>query len=173
MITGSASPVELELHAEPAPARRAPAGERGSVTVLVAGVLVLLSAVAVLVVRVGAASSDRARAQAAADAAALAGVVDGAAAASDYAARNGGSLVGWADAGDEVEVVVVVGEARAVARARRLDPLPPVLDTVPDTSPDAGPDLPPDTVAVGVVEPLPGPDDHPSGVLYALPASGL
>jgi hypothetical protein len=60
---------------------------------------------------------DRQRAQAAADAAALAGVIDGRAAAGALAAANGGVLVSWSESGDEVTVVVEVGGQRARARA--------------------------------------------------------
>lgn len=59
----------------------------------------------------------RQRAQAAADAAALAGVVGGRAAATDLAGANGGVLVEWSDDGDHVTVVVAVGGHRARARA--------------------------------------------------------
>lgn len=92
--------------------------DRGStllLTVLVgvaitASVLVALTPVLVTLVH-------RQRAQAAADAAALAGVVDGRAAAAELAQRNGGVLVGWTEHGDEVTVIVDVEGRRASARA--------------------------------------------------------
>jgi hypothetical protein len=57
------------------------------------------------------------RARAAADAAALAGVVAGRRAAAELAAANGGVLVEWTALGDEITVVVLVGDQRATARA--------------------------------------------------------
>ena len=58
-----------------------------------------------------------ARARTAADAAALAGVVDGAAGARRLAAANGATLVRFGRAGDDVVVTVRVGRAVATARA--------------------------------------------------------
>lgn len=60
---------------------------------------------------------DYQRARAAADAAALAGVIDGRAAAVAVAAANGATLVEWRVEGDEVTVVVTVDESSATARA--------------------------------------------------------
>lgn len=77
---------------------------------LTAGVLLALTPVLTDLV-------DRQRAQAAADAAALAGVVEGRTAAAELAAANGGLLVAWSESGDEVTVVVEVGGQRARARA--------------------------------------------------------
>jgi hypothetical protein len=65
----------------------------------------------------GAATVERARAGGAADAAALAGAVDGRGAAADVAALNGGSLVSFESRASIVEVVVRVGDATARARA--------------------------------------------------------
>lgn len=62
----------------------------------------------------------RAQAQAAADAAALAGVVDGPAAAGAVARANGAELVDFVDHGAEVSVVVARGDGtRANATAER------------------------------------------------------
>lgn len=92
--------------------------DRGSMLVLTVLVGTAISAAVMLAtVPVLGELIDRQRARAAADAAALAGVVDGEAAAADLAAANGGVLVGWAEAGDEVTVVVDVGGQRARARA--------------------------------------------------------
>jgi predicted RND superfamily exporter protein len=60
---------------------------------------------------------DHARAQNAADAAALAGVTGGAAAARAIAAANDAALVAWSRSGHEVTVTVQVGEQQAIARA--------------------------------------------------------
>jgi Flp pilus assembly protein TadG len=78
--------------------------------VLLVGLLVLA--------RVGRAVADRARARTAADAAALAGVRDGADAARDLARANGGRLLHFVEASGEVEVTVQVGDRQASARAR-------------------------------------------------------
>lgn len=93
--------------------------ESGAVTVLIA-VFVLLTALLVLrVAGLGGAAASRARAQTAADAAALAGVVDGREGADALAIVNGGEVVGWRDDGDEVQVTVRLDDAIAVARAER------------------------------------------------------
>ena len=84
-------------------------------TVLVG--LAVSAAVMLALVPVLGALVDRQRAQAAADAAALAGVVDGRTAAAAIAAANGAVLVEWSEAGAEVTVTVVVDGVRAVARA--------------------------------------------------------
>ena len=64
-------------------------------------------------------AGDRARAVTAADAAALAGAAEGEDAARQVAADNGGRIVAWHAEGPDVWVTVVVGEARAQAKARR------------------------------------------------------
>lgn len=92
--------------------------DRGSMLVLT--VLVGLAVTASVLVAVEPVLDDlvdRQRARAAADAAALAGVVDGRDAASRLASANGGVLVSYSESGDEVLVVVEVGGARARARA--------------------------------------------------------
>jgi len=60
---------------------------------------------------------DRGRAQTAADAAALAATEGGRGAAQRLAASNGAILVGYAEVGDVVTVVVELNGARATARA--------------------------------------------------------
>jgi putative Flp pilus-assembly TadE/G-like protein len=93
--------------------------ERGSVLPLVAvGILVAGGAV-LLLGRMGSAAVDRASARTAADAAALAGAAEGRAAASSVAAANGARLASYREQGSDTEVSVTVGQARAVARARR------------------------------------------------------
>lgn len=59
----------------------------------------------------------RQRARSAADAAALAGVIEGRAAAAELAAANGAKLVAFDADGDVVEVTVRVGDRTATARA--------------------------------------------------------
>ena len=83
--------------------------------------IVLLVAVvaAFVVVRVGAQVDRRARAQTAADAAALAGARDGEAGARSLAAADGAVLESFVASGTEVEVVVRLGDERATARSRR------------------------------------------------------
>jgi hypothetical protein len=60
---------------------------------------------------------DDGRARSAADAAALAGVHGGRAAAATFVARNGATLVAWRRDGGDVVVTVRVGRATATARA--------------------------------------------------------
>lgn len=80
--------------------------------------VVVLAALALIAI--GALSEriiDRARAQTAADAAALAATSGGRSAAAWFAAANGGTLVAYSAAGDEVVVAVDVGGELATARA--------------------------------------------------------
>ena len=64
---------------------------------------------------------DRARAQTAADAAALASLDGGSAAAAAYAHRHGGTVVSWVTGPGEHEVTVVVRVGDSVATARASD----------------------------------------------------
>ena len=88
-------------------------------------VLVLIVAVALgaallaALVDFGGIIQDRARAQTAADAAALASLAGGRGAAVDYAQLHGGVVVSWVPGpgAHEVTVVVRVGDSRATARA--------------------------------------------------------
>ena len=97
--------------------QQAQGGDNGqAVTLLLAAVTMAV----VAVVGIGALGRhivDRARAQTAADAAALAATNGGRDAASRFAAANGGVLVGYASDGDEVVVVVEVDGERATGRA--------------------------------------------------------
>jgi hypothetical protein len=69
---------------------------------------------------------EAARARTAADAAALAGAMDGHAAAAASAASNDGELLSFVTVGDDVVVRVRVGAASALARATMvLGPRPP------------------------------------------------
>ena len=92
--------------------------DRGSMLVFVMLVGVALTAAVTLALQpVLVGLIDHARAQHAADAAALAGVTGGESAASSLAAANHGTLVAWSRDGFEVTVTVQVGEQRATARA--------------------------------------------------------
>ena len=79
--------------------------------------VVVIALAAVAVGALGARLVSRQRARTAADAAALAGTLGGAAAARRLAAANGATLVSFAERGDEVTVMVEVRGERAVARA--------------------------------------------------------
>jgi hypothetical protein len=92
-------------------------GDGGQVVVLSAVVVALVVVGALVVGEVAGVVVDRARARGAADAAALAGVVEGRDEARAVAEGNGGELEGYVEVGGEVEVVVRVGRARATARA--------------------------------------------------------
>jgi predicted RND superfamily exporter protein len=92
--------------------------DRGSMLVFVMLVGVALTAavtLALLPVLVG--LVDHAKAQSAADAAALAGVTGGEPASSAIAAANDATLVAWSRSGSDVTVTVEVGMQRATARA--------------------------------------------------------
>jgi len=91
--------------------------EQGQVLPLVALLIVAVGGAAVLTVRLGGLAAERAQASAAADAAALAGTVEGRVGAERLARANGGRLVAYRDDGSDVEVRVGVGRAAAAARA--------------------------------------------------------
>jgi len=97
---------------------------------LLAVALVVAGVLAVGITRTAAVAADRAHAQTAADAAALAGAAEGRAAARDLAERNGARLVTYRQNGSEVEVVVQLGVATARARAARI-----ASDGVPVSAP--------------------------------------
>jgi hypothetical protein len=95
--------------------------QQGSVTLLVAGALLLAALVAGGLAELGAAAADRARVDAVADVVALAGVTGGRAAAAELAGRNGARLTGWLDGfgvGDGPVGRVVVEVARNGISAR-------------------------------------------------------
>ena len=73
----------------------------------------------VLLGRIGGGAVDRASARTAADAAALAGAAEGRNAAASVAAADGGRIDSYREVGMDTEVRVSVGQATAVARARR------------------------------------------------------
>jgi hypothetical protein len=89
----------------------------GSATLLVVVVVVVLASVALAVGRFGRGLNDAARAQTAADAAALAGSVGGRDRASDLATANHAVLVSFVEIGASVRVVVTVDGVVATARA--------------------------------------------------------
>ncbi|MGF1598761.1 MAG: pilus assembly protein TadG-related protein [Acidimicrobiales bacterium] len=91
--------------------------ERGSIVPLVAAVVGVAMLAVIGVVELSGWIVDRARAQVAADAAALAGVVEGRPGAGDLAELNGGSLLSYRDDDGRVDVVVRVGSASALASA--------------------------------------------------------
>jgi hypothetical protein len=114
--------------------------DRGQALPLAAAMLALVAVALVSLVPVGRALGDRARARTAADAAALAGAVEGEQAASDLAADNGGELLEFERSGDEVVVRVRVGEADAFARARQAERRPGAPDATDGTGPPGGGD---------------------------------
>ena len=87
--------------------------------VVVVATLVLMAAVVLGAASLGRTTTDRARARTAADAAALAALEGGRAAAVELAVANGAELVSWArgPGPHDVTVVVAVGDVRATARA--------------------------------------------------------
>lgn len=92
-------------------------GERGSVTPLVAVVVLAVGGLVVGLGRLGGLTAEAARARSAADAAALAGAAEGEAAARQLAADNGATLESFTVDGAEVQVSVRLGRATARARA--------------------------------------------------------
>jgi hypothetical protein len=94
-----------------------PRRDGGQAVVLMAVVVAFVALVAVGTARAGAVVLDRQRAQTAADAAALAGLHGGKAAAAALATSNGATLESFVVVGDEVSVEVRYGHAQARARA--------------------------------------------------------
>jgi hypothetical protein len=91
--------------------------ERGSVTPLVAVVMVLVGVLCLGLGRLGGDANGRAKAQTAADAAALAGAVDGEDEARALAVANGAEVLRIDTDGTEVQVKVRIGDIEAWARA--------------------------------------------------------
>jgi len=100
---------------------RRPGGDGGQAVPVAAAAVTLALVLGLGAVRLADVVTDRARAHSAADAAALAGVVEGRLGAERLAAANGGRVTAFESAGDEIEVRVRVGDVEAVARAR-LEP---------------------------------------------------
>ena len=100
--------------------------ERGQAVPLIVMVLAAIAVAVVGTAQVGGRVVDRARAQTAADAAALAGVTGGRIAADELARRNGGSVVDFHSSGQRVQVRVRVGAVLASASAEwTADPAVP------------------------------------------------
>lgn len=97
--------------------------ERGSVTPLVALVVLAVGGLCMGLGRLGGDAVAAARARTAADAAALAGAADGEDAARSLAEANGAVLVEFRVEGSEVQVRARVSDAVADARAARA-PVP-------------------------------------------------
>jgi Flp pilus assembly protein TadG len=93
--------------------------EAGQIVPMVALVVAIVMLMGLLVVRLGLQVDERARAQSAADAAALAGATEGEDVAGSITEANGAVLESYVVQGAEVEVVVRYGDERATARARR------------------------------------------------------
>ncbi len=93
--------------------------ERGSVTPLVALMVLAVGGLCIGLGRLGADAVAVARARTAADAAALAGAADGEGAARALAEANGAELVDFDAEGPEVQVRARVGDGEALARATR------------------------------------------------------
>lgn len=94
--------------------------DRGQAVPLAAAMLAVVVVALVGLVPLGVAVRERAAARTAADAAALAGAIEGEHAARRLADANGGELVTFQRTGDEVLVRVRVGDAAADARARAI-----------------------------------------------------
>jgi len=97
---------------------RCRAADRGQALPLMALALLVALGAALAVARVAPLVDDAARAQTAADAAALAGAIDGRLGAERFAAANGGVLLDFQQDGQVVHVSVGVGHASADASAR-------------------------------------------------------
>ena len=93
------------------------ADDRGQAVPLVAALVAIAVTMLVAVADLAADVVDAARARSAADAAALAGVTGGEAAAARLAAANDAVLVGWSRVGSTVTVTVRVDDALATAAA--------------------------------------------------------
>jgi hypothetical protein len=91
--------------------------ELGQAIPLVIGVVAVMALLLIGVAWLSTSVIDAASARTAADAAALAGAVDGRSAASRLAADNGAELVAFQHIGDDVVVTVRVGRATVSARA--------------------------------------------------------
>ena len=93
--------------------------ERGQVIPLLAALVVVAGLAMIALAHLGGGAVDRAQARRAADAAALAGAADGRAGAEALANDNDASVSRFSTSGRDSEVVVKLGDARAIARARR------------------------------------------------------
>jgi hypothetical protein len=94
-------------------------GDGGQLIPLYALILLVAAGAAVALAYLGRVAVLEAKAQTAADAAALAGAAEGQAGAAELAARNGATLEDFTVNGTTVEVEVRLGDRHAVARASR------------------------------------------------------
>ena len=94
-------------------------GDAGQAVPLVLAVVALAVVILLALVPLAQGAAQRAQARTAADAAALAGAAEGEQAARHVATANGAQLIDWRAAGTDVWVEVALGDARAVAKARR------------------------------------------------------
>jgi hypothetical protein len=109
------------VRAQRARCARRLARSRGSAGVVTVLCLLAVGLVVSLLVTTAQATIGAARAQAAADAAALGALHGGEAEAHELARRNGAQLIGMARRGSCVEVLVRVGRSQARARAAPAD----------------------------------------------------
>jgi hypothetical protein len=93
--------------------------ERGQVVPLLAAFVVFAGLFMIGLAHLGGGAAQRAMARRAADAAALAGAAEGPDAAQRLARANDARITRNKTSGNESEVVVEYGDARAIARARR------------------------------------------------------
>lgn len=91
----------------------------GQIVPMAVVALAIVMIIALVVVRLGGQVDRRARAQAAADSAALAGATEGEDVAGSVTEANGAVLESFVVQGAEVEVVVRLEDQRATARAKR------------------------------------------------------
>jgi uncharacterized membrane protein len=116
--------------------------ERGSITVVTAGILAIIGTVSFAVVKLGVAANQRARAQAIADLGSLAGASNDLDTAKRVVTSNGAEVLEATESGDVVDLAVSFGEAQARASAeRRYVPWNPI-----DYGPGATEDLETTTV---------------------------
>lgn len=94
-------------------------GDRGQAMPLVLAVVALAVVVLLALVPLARATRQRAQANTAADAAALAGAAEGEDAAREVAEANGARLTDWHAEGSDVWVRVALGDATAQAKAHR------------------------------------------------------
>lgn len=106
---------------QPTPTTAGRRPDRGQAVVLLLALVAVVAVIAVGVGRLGMQVVHQQRAQTAADAAALAGVMHGRPAADRIAARNGATITAYRVSADglTVTVAVVVGGEHASARATR------------------------------------------------------
>lgn len=107
-----------------------PSRDSGQAVLVTVVVLLVMVVLVVLIARTGSVLDDRARAVTAADAAALAGAVEGEAGAAELASANGAVLERFERHGVEVVVEVRIGPVRARARAE-VRPIFEATGTIP------------------------------------------